>query len=214
MVGHPLHRLHDRERQHPQPRRSSHLCRAVRSRSHPARRMRHLHGFGSDHPLREFIARRLVFKILFLPHPADDLYGFTPVFSALIAIHAEGCLLHRGGASRAPFHTPFGENIHSGDLLGDALRRGEAERGERHAEPHADVLREHRQRAQQHFGSGAVRAAFSEVVLYGPDGVEAQRVGQPDLFYGFLVGALLTLTLPPRVRLSPRFRGVYFVENI
>jgi len=60
-----------------------------------------------------------------------------------------------------------------------------------------------------------VGATSAEVVLDGPDGVEAHAVGQLDLFEGLAVGALLAFALPIGMgTLVPGLRGVHFVEKI
>ena len=64
-----------------------------------------------------------------------------------------------------------------------------------------------RERAEQHLGRGAVRAALAEVVLDRPDRVEAERSAELDLLDRLVVGALLALALAVRDAARPTASG-------
>jgi hypothetical protein len=94
------------------------------------------------------------------------------------------------------------------------LSRREAERRERHPEPQPDPFGHPGEVAQQDLWRRAVRPPLSEVVFYGPDGVEAQRIRHPDLLNRLPVCLLLGLSLAVRMGLAPRFWCIDLVKHV
>ena len=68
--------------------------------------------------------------------------------------------------------------------------------------------------AEQHLGRRAVRPALAEVVLDGPDGVEAELVGEPDLLDRLAVGAALGVALAVRMRPAPWLGRIHLVQDV
>ena len=163
---------------------------------------------------REVEVLAVELEVLRLPHADDGLDGLLPLLAAGVAVDAERGLLHRRRPAGAPLDAAVGQDVGGGHLLGHAHRRRERVRHERHAEAEPEVLGALRQRADEHLGRRAVRAALAEVVLDVPRRVEAQRVGELDLLDRLRVGALLGLALAVRVGLAPRLRHVDLVQQV
>jgi hypothetical protein len=112
--------------------------------------------------------------------------------------------LELGPGRRAPgaeLDPAVGDQVEDGHRLGRAdgvvVRPGQ----QPHAVADADVLRAGGDGAVQHLGVGAVRVLLEEVVLDGPERVEADLVAEHGLLDGLLVGAVLALGIPgPRHR--------------
>src|SRR3990170_3521907 len=64
------------------------------------------------------------------------------------------------------------------------------------------------------WGAWTVRAALAEMVLAVPCRVEAEAVGEPDLFDRVPVGPLFAVSLPPRMRAAPRLGHVDLVQQV
>jgi hypothetical protein len=214
VLGHPLDRLQDRERQEPEPEAAGDLGAAVAGGGHPAGRVRVLHRLGGDHAPGELPVLALELEVLRLPRPDDGLDGLAPLVAAEVAVDAEGGLLHGRRPPGAPVDAPAGEDVGGGDLLGHPHRRGEAVGHERDPEAEADLLGDLAERPDEDLGRRGVRPALAEVVLDVPRAVEAEPVGEADLLDRLGVGLLLGGPLPVRVLAGPGLRDIDLVQQI
>ena len=96
------------------------------------------------------------------------------------------------------------QDVEHRGALGDANRVIHLRHAHHGAVPDADSLRLHRARREEQLGRGAVRVLLEEVVLDGPDEVEAELVGEPHLVERVLVH--LALDARPRTAAAPTAR--------
>ena len=102
-------------------------------------------------------------------------------------------------AAGAEVDAAVGDEVEHRDRLRGADRVVVRLRQQPHAVPDADVLGAGRDRAVEHLGVRAVRVLLEEVVLDGPERVEAHLVAEDGLLDRVLVGLVL-LARRPRAR--------------
>src|SRR5262249_30104765 len=102
----------------------------------------------------------------------------------------------RGGSAGAEVDAPVGDQVEHRDRLGGAHGVVVRLRHQAHAVAEAHVRGAGRDRAVEHLGVGAVRVLLEEVVLDGPEGVEAGLLAGDRLRERVLVGEVLAVGTP------------------
>ena len=114
--------------------------------------------------------------------------GFVPLGLGLFRVDLEPVHLdQRGGAAGAQVHAPVAEDVQHGGAFGDADRVVVLGWQQGHGVADADALGALGDGAVEHFGGGAVGELAQEVVLHGPEVLEADLVGQVHLGQHLLV---------------------------
>src|SRR2546423_9605806 len=139
------------------------------------------HVAGRDvQPLAPMAGERLLAQ-----HAADDLDGLLPLLALVGAGYPETAQLDlRAPFARTEVDPTAGHEVERGDPLGDAggMVDGRRKLDDAVAEP--DPGGALARRSQEHLRRARVRVLLEEVVLDLPDVIEAERVGQLDLFEG------------------------------
>ena len=123
-----------------------------------------------------------------------------PHLARLVGVDVEALELGaRRRAAGAEVDPAVGDEVEHRDRLGGADRVVVRLRQQTHAVPDADVLGARGDRAVEHLGVRAVRVLLEEVVLDGPERVEAHLVAEDRLLDRVLV-RLVLLARRPRAR--------------
>src|ERR1017187_8742388 len=163
----------------------------------PQGRMRLLVGLGNDGPLGHRPRSSLVREAFLGPHLGQTMDELVPGFLGLVGVGAKAGQFRPGcGAAGADVETAAGKNIEDGGALGDFDRMIELGHAHDDAVTDAHFFGLHRARGQEQLGGRAMRIFFEEVMLDGPDGIEAELIGQRDLLEAVVVDGFFRFAAP------------------
>ena len=143
---------------------------------------------GQNAARRHVIEFPFIGKLVCLPDFRQHGHGLVPPVARLPGVNSQAGLLVGVGTAGAEFNTAIGQLVHHRDPLCDP--HGMVVGENRDAESDADVLGPLAQGAKQHLGTGRTRETHEEMVLYKPEVVEPDLVGQFALVQGLLIEAV------------------------
>ena len=126
------------------------------------------------------------------PHVGDGADHLVPHVLGVVGLNLEAAEFGPGGgAAGAEFEASVGDDVERGGALGDAGGVVDLGQAEGDALADVDVLGLRGGGGEENFGGGGVAVLLEEVVLDLPDLVEAELVGEADVFERLVVGAPL-----------------------